>query len=85
MKINDKINDIEQSKNDIIYFVKTIMQIDLKPHEELLLKNLVEAKKTGKDLVFLPYKIQPSSNNNTNHVADGYHTEYVIIDDPGNK
>jgi hypothetical protein len=81
MKTNDKRNDIEQCKSDIIYFVKNIMQLELKPHEELLLKNLVEAKKNGKDLVFLPYRAKPLVNTNNTCEHCGYTAKYVLIDE----
>lgn len=82
MKTNDIRNDIEQCKNDIIYFAKNIMQLDLKPHEELLLKKLVEAKKNGEDLIFLPYTSHPSSN--INYTSCGTRVDCVIIDDMHN-
>ena len=84
MKTNDKRNVIEQCKNDIIYFVKNVMQLELKPYEELLLKNLVEAKKTGKDLVFLPYTSQPSENNDNVCYHCGHTTQFVVIDEFNN-
>lgn len=88
MKTNDKRNDIEQCKNDIIYFVKNVMQLDLKPHEELLLKNLIEAKKTGKDLMFgfVPHTSQNVSEySNYNNQQYGTSTKFVVIDEPNDK
>jgi hypothetical protein len=39
----------------------------------------------GKDLVFLPYISQPSSNDAINHNLYGTHAECIIIDELDNK
>jgi hypothetical protein len=85
MKTNNKSNDIDNSKNDIIYFVKNIMQINLKSHEELLLKKLIEAKESGKDLVFIPFIPRTLQDIDLQCKHYGKNTKCVIFDESDSK
>lgn len=49
----EKCEEIEKSKIDICYFVKNIMHYNLRPYEEILLQKIIEARKAGKELVFI--------------------------------
>ena len=67
--------------NDLIHFVKNTLNINLKPHEELLLKKLIEAKKSGKDLVFTTFIPRNLHDIDIQCKYYGKNTSCIIIDE----
>ena len=76
--------------NDIFYFIKHIMKIELLPYQEILIKKLIDARNNNETLIFLPGRIYGRKMLNTifheyelykENKQLGYNTSITICDE----
>jgi hypothetical protein len=66
---------------DIIYFIKNVLQINLLPYEELFIKKIIEVKKSGEDLIFMPVFPRTLHEKILQSKYYGTNAKVLIIDD----